>query len=153
MSGARDRELSSQAEKIDDEEDALYGKGRDAHDIPDELKRREGRRKRIDQARRELEQEARAAREKELRKRAGHQRKTAETEPDPVERKRKRTRARKAEEEADSLAAESDEGTASEEAQFADARSASWLGGRAALAPPVPSESATAAHGQCGTAS
>jgi transposase len=114
------RELSARAEEIDNEEDALYGKGRDAHDIPDELKRREGRRKRIDQAKRELEQEARAARERELRKRAGRQRSAAETEPDPAERKRKRTRARKAEEEADRLAAESDEGTASDDAEESD---------------------------------
>ena len=88
------REISAQAERADAEEDALYGKGKDAHEIPAELRRHSERLKRIDEAKLELEKQARTAREKELRKRAECQRKAAETEPDPVEKKRKRTGGR-----------------------------------------------------------
>ena len=92
------------ADQVDAEEDARYGAGRDAHELPDELKRRDARRKRIEQAKKELEQEAAQAREKLLRKRASELREKANTEADPVERKRKQTRARKADKQADKLA-------------------------------------------------
>ena len=103
------RELVTKAEGIDAEEDELYGKGKEAHEISEELKRRKKRLERIAKAKVELEQEARRAREQELRERAERQRKAAVAEPDPTEKKRKQTRARKAEEEADRLAATDDD--------------------------------------------
>ena len=108
------REFVAQAERVDAEEDELYGKGKEAHEISEELKRRHERLKRIAKAKDELEQEARRARKRELRERAEKQRKAAQTEPDPTERKRKRTRARKAEEEADRLAEPKAETTSEE---------------------------------------
>lgn len=103
------REFVRKAETVDAEEDELYGKGREAHEISEELKRRQERLERIAKAKVELEQEAKRAREQELRERAKKQRKAAETETDDVEKKRKQTRARKAEEEADRLAAPHEE--------------------------------------------
>jgi transposase len=113
------RELTARAARIDAEEDELYGEGKDAQEICEELKRRQARVKRISEAKKELEEEARRAREQELRKRAEKQRKAAETESDPAEKKRKQTRARKAEEEADRLSRPSDgEGAAGEDSDL-----------------------------------
>ena len=61
------REFSLQAERVDAEEDELYGKGRQAHEISAELRRRENRLERIAEASRALEVEAKQAREAELR--------------------------------------------------------------------------------------
>ena len=44
------REFSLQAERVDAEEDELYGKGRQAHEISEELRRRENRLERIAEA-------------------------------------------------------------------------------------------------------
>ena len=55
------REFSAKAEEIDAAEDERYGEGKDAHEIADELKRREQRLERIAEAKRELEREARQA--------------------------------------------------------------------------------------------
>lgn len=98
------REFSAKAEKVDAAEDERYGKGNQAHEIAEELKRREERLKRIASAKEELEQEARRAREQELRGRAEELRKRARTESDQIEKKRKQTRARRNEEKADRLA-------------------------------------------------
>ena len=96
--------MLDRADQVDAEEDAQYGVGHDAHEIPEELKRREERKRRIQKAKEELEREAAAAREKVLRQRAKEQRERAEKESDLVERKRKESRARKAEERANRLA-------------------------------------------------
>jgi len=98
------RAFVEQAETVDAEEDEVYGNGREAHELEEELKRRETRRARIAEAKQQLEQEALRVREQELRERARQQRQRADTEEDPIEEKRKRTRARKAEEKADQLA-------------------------------------------------
>jgi transposase len=98
------REFSARAVRVDAEEDELYGKGNEAQQIRQELRRREERLKRIAGAKMELEQEARRGHGQELRERARRQLTLAETEVDPTERKRKRTRARKGEEKADRLA-------------------------------------------------
>jgi transposase len=85
------REFTAKAEAVDAEEDELYGEGKEAHEIGEELRRREERLKRIAQAKRGLEEEAR--RERGLRERARRLRSGAETEGDPIERKRKQRSA------------------------------------------------------------
>ena len=96
--------MLDRADRVDAEEDERYGVGRDAHELADELKRREERMRRIRQAKEELEREAAQAREEMLRRRAKEQSDKAAEEEDPVERKRKQSRARKAEQEAGKLA-------------------------------------------------
>jgi hypothetical protein len=96
--------MLDRADRVDAEEDERYGVGRDAHELSDELKRREERMRRVRQAKEELEREAAQARGEMLRRRAKEQREKAAKEEDPVERKRKESRARKAEEEAGELA-------------------------------------------------
>ena len=98
------REYAAKAARVDAEEDEQYGEGKEAHEIGEELRRREGRLRRIAEAKLELEEEARRGREAELRQRAEELRSRAEVEEDPIERKRKQTRARRDEEEADRLA-------------------------------------------------
>src|SRR5690606_34854882 len=60
-------ELMARAEQADTDEDALYGPNGQAQDIPAELSRREKRLVRLQQAKAELEQEARLARALQLR--------------------------------------------------------------------------------------
>ncbi len=57
--------LLRQAEATDAAEDAQYGKGRRGDELPEELRRRESRLKKIQQAKAELEQEAREKAERE----------------------------------------------------------------------------------------
>ena len=52
------RALLAEAERVDAEEDAPYGKGKRADELPDELKRREPRPRKIRLAKAELEREA-----------------------------------------------------------------------------------------------
>lgn len=99
--------MLDRADQVDAEEDTQYGEGRDAHELPEELRRREQRIRRIEEAKQELEREAAEARERVLRQRTKDQRQKAETEGDAVERKRLETRAKKAEGEADRLAEQS----------------------------------------------
>ena len=54
------RKLLEEAERVDAEEDALYGKGKRGDELPEELRHRESRLKKIRQAMAELEAEARA---------------------------------------------------------------------------------------------
>jgi transposase len=62
--------LLASADEIDKQEDALYGKGQKALELPEELKRRETRLEKIREAKAALEQEAREQRAHELRKQA-----------------------------------------------------------------------------------
>src|ERR1022692_4545478 len=57
--------LLKQAEQTDAAEDAQYGKGKRGDELPEELARRESRLKKIQQAKAELEQEARERAERE----------------------------------------------------------------------------------------
>ncbi len=57
--------LLAQAEATNAAEDAQYGKGRRGDELPEELQRRESRLKKIEQAKAELEQEAREKAEQE----------------------------------------------------------------------------------------
>ncbi len=105
------QELLTEAEAVDHDEDELYGKGKQAHSINGELKRREKRMEVIRKAKAELEEEARQAKVEELRERAAIQRKAASTEPDSTERKRKLARASRSEEKADSMAGKKSDGS------------------------------------------
>lgn len=58
--------LLKQAEDVDAAEDAHYGKGKRGDELPEELARRESRLKKIQQAKAELEQEAREKAEQQL---------------------------------------------------------------------------------------
>jgi len=100
------REFGAKAEEIDAAEDERYGEGKDAHEIADELKRREQRLERIADAKRELEREARQAREEQLRARATKLGDQARDESDPTIKERKQRAAQKAQEQADQLAAD-----------------------------------------------
>lgn len=57
--------LLEEAQRIDDEEDKLYGKGRRGDELPEELRQRESRLKKIREIKAELEREAGEAAEKE----------------------------------------------------------------------------------------
>jgi transposase len=83
------QELLDKANDIDQEEDDLYGKNKDAHPIDEELLRRERRLEVIRKAKAELEEEARQAKAEDLRERAARQREAAATEKNLTERKRK----------------------------------------------------------------
>jgi hypothetical protein len=71
--------LLANADDVDTQEDALHGVGQRAFELPDELKRRETRLKKIREAKAALEQEAREQRANELRKQAKVRQAAAET--------------------------------------------------------------------------
>jgi transposase len=105
------QELLQRAKKIDEEEDSLYGEGKDREDVPGELARREKRLEKLQAAKAELEKEAATARAEELRELAAGQRAKTEDEGVPEdERKRAEKRARKHEEEARALSPEAEKG-------------------------------------------
>jgi hypothetical protein len=70
--------LLQRAKEIDEEEDALYGEGKDREDVPKELARREQRLQKLQAAKAELEKEAAAARAEQLRELAAGQRAKAQ---------------------------------------------------------------------------
>jgi transposase len=96
-------ELLARAEAVDEEEDARFGEGQREEDLPEELRRREGRLERIRQAKAQLEAEARASRAAVLREQAERARQRAETQTRDTVRKADETRARRCEEEAEAL--------------------------------------------------
>lgn len=85
--------LLAQAEEADAEEDARLGPGNGEEDLPEELRRREERLARIQEAKAALESEARESRAQELRDQAARARETAATHEDATVRKRSETRA------------------------------------------------------------
>jgi len=90
--------LLAKADETDAREDEQYGVGQAPEDLPEELRRREARLTRIQEAKAALEQEAREARAEELREQARAEREKAGDEGvAPDERKRAATRAAKAE--------------------------------------------------------
>ncbi|MGH8704192.1 MAG: IS1182 family transposase [Burkholderiales bacterium] len=96
--------MLTRADAIDRAEDERYGIGQEASDLPAELRRREARREKIQQAKAALEEEAARARAEELRAQAQALRKKAADESvDPAERKRAATRATQSEEKAQKL--------------------------------------------------
>jgi hypothetical protein len=112
------RDLLSHAEQADRQDDARLGRDKPESDLPEELRRREGRLKRIREAKAALEAQARQARIEALREQAERARTTAEGSEDPSERKRARTRAAKREKAARALGAtekdDSEEGPSTE---------------------------------------
>lgn len=102
-------ELLAQAEQVDREEDARFGRECRGDELPEELRRRQGRREKIRKARLALEAEAAQARGSELEDQAARQRAQAEIVTDPSERKRALTRAAKAKAQAAVLRGDDDD--------------------------------------------
>jgi membrane protein involved in colicin uptake len=95
--------LLERAEQADRSEDARFGEGQREEDLPEELRRREGRLAKIQAAKHALEQEALLARAEALNRQAEEQERSATNHPDPTERKRAATRAAKRRKQAASL--------------------------------------------------
>ncbi|MFH1620412.1 MAG: IS1182 family transposase [bacterium] len=74
-----------EAQRIDDEEDALYGKDRRGDELPAELAIRETRLKRIQEAKAELEREAKEEAEAKKREQAGREEDAGKKGPRPKE--------------------------------------------------------------------
>jgi myosin heavy subunit len=103
--------LLKRAKQIDEEEDALYGEGKDREDFPKELARREERLQKLQAAKAELEKEAAAGRAAGLRElAAGQQARAADEAVAQDERERAEKRAKKHEEQAEALCPQTDEG-------------------------------------------
>jgi hypothetical protein len=100
---AQVRELLERAEAVDQEEDARFGEGQREEDLPEELRRREGRAERIRQMKAELEAEARESRAAALREQAERARQRAAEEPRDKQRKADETRAGRLDREAEAL--------------------------------------------------
>lgn len=100
---AQVRELMERAEKVDQEEDARFGEGQRDQDLPEELRRREDRLRRIREAKAELEAEARDSRAVELRDQARRAEERAQKEPRDKVRKANQTRARNRRQQAELL--------------------------------------------------
>lgn len=96
-------ELLKEAKRVDRQEDEEYGKDRRGDEVPDELRRREDRLRKIQEAKAALEREARHARADHLEELADEQREHAKQTDDPVEEKRALTRAAKSEAQANAL--------------------------------------------------
>lgn len=95
--------LLKSADEIDEQEDALYGTGQREFELPEELKRRETRLKKIREAKAALEQEAREQRANELRKQAKVREEAAQTLAKEGAAKGQATGARKARDKAREL--------------------------------------------------
>jgi len=100
--------LMKRAEETDALEDAEHGTDKRGDEVDEELKFREGRLRRIREAKAALEQEAREARAAELREQASGERATAESADNPVVARRARTRAAIRDKKADELAPRND---------------------------------------------
>ena len=95
--------LLARAEAVDNAEDERFGKGQREEDLPEELRRREGRLEKIRAAKLALEQQAKQTRVAELEAQAEGQESIAATHEDATERKRSTTRAKKRREQAKEL--------------------------------------------------
>lgn len=83
-------EILADAEAQDQTEDERYGKGNRGGGLPEELRRREDRLKKIQEAKKKLEAEAAATRARELKERAREKRRLADTAPEDEEARRRR---------------------------------------------------------------
>ena len=101
--------MLTEAEAVDQQENARLGAGRGDDELPTELRRRKDRIAKIEAARKALEEEAAQARAEELERRAERQRSQAERADDPTERKRAATRADKAQRQAAKLRGDDDD--------------------------------------------
>jgi len=102
-------ELLTRAEATDADEDDRYGEGVRGDELPQELRRREDRLARLEEARAELEREARQARAAHLRELAATNRERAENEPDTKQGKAAATRAARQAAEASELSDDDDD--------------------------------------------
>jgi transposase len=101
--------LMRRAEETDAQEDAEHGPGKRGDEVDAELQFREGRLRRIREAKAALEREAKEARAAELREQAAGERATSESTGDIVVRRRTKTRAAIADKKADDLAPRNDD--------------------------------------------
>ena len=97
--------LLAEAERLDNDEDARHGNRR-GDELPDELKRREDRLRKIREAQAKLEEEAARTRAGELREQAARHEERAAAVVEPREQARAAARAAKAREQAQTLCVE-----------------------------------------------
>ncbi len=76
------KQLLSKAERTDEEEDTRFGHGKRGDELPEELRRRESRLRKIGEARAALEAEAALAKARRLQEQAEHAREKADTAAD-----------------------------------------------------------------------
>lgn len=88
-------DLLERAAQIDAKEDSRLGELEDWSDLPEELRRRETRLSKLQDAKAALEREARAVRRRRLIHQAQRNRKTAQQHSDPIERRKADTRAKR----------------------------------------------------------
>lgn len=103
------REWFRLADEADAEEDARYGVGKQEHDLPEELRRREDRLRLIRKWRKELEEEAKASRAATLQGQAERARERAKTEKRQKVRRANRSRAKRCDEQAQEMSSVSRE--------------------------------------------
>jgi transposase len=101
--------LMQRAEEVDARENAEHGPDKRGDEVEEELRYREGRLRRIREAKEALEEEAKAARAAELREQAAGQRATAAATDDATERRRATTRAKLRDDKADEIAPRNDD--------------------------------------------
>jgi len=101
--------LMKRAEDVDALEDAEHGRGKRGDEVDEELQYREGRLRRIREAKAALEEEAKAARAAELRDQADGQRARAEATDDPRERRQATTLAKRRDKKADEISPRKDD--------------------------------------------
>jgi len=101
--------LLKSAEETDAAEDARFGEGIRGDELPEELRRRRTRLARIQEAKAELEEEAKRARAQALEEQAERARERSENHEDPTERKRAATVAKKKEGEAGEMRGDDDD--------------------------------------------
>lgn len=97
------------ADQVDAEEDRIYGVGQQQHDLPEELRRREGRLAKIRAVREALKKETQKARAKELELLATGLRERAEEVADPRQQAEFQTRADMHDQQAGELAPDDDD--------------------------------------------
>ena len=96
-------DLMELADRVDAEEDELYGSGQDPLDLPAELHRREDRLSKIREAKAALEREARQSRAAHMQELANRTLANVDRHENPVVRKRETTRAKQRLQEAQQL--------------------------------------------------
>jgi transposase len=101
--------LMKRAEEIDALEDAEHGHGKRGDEVDEELQYREGRLRRIREAKAALEEEAKAARAAELRDQAAGHRAEAEVTHDAKQRRRATTLAKQRDQKADEISPRKDD--------------------------------------------
>jgi len=102
-------EMLEEAEAVDTEEDERFGRDNRGDELPEELERQKDRLEKIQEAKADLEKEAKQGRAEEVQAKADRAKKRAETHESKKERSRSETLAEKWYEEADQLREEASE--------------------------------------------